>query len=199
MILPFCHHCLQHAVIVTIKWHHWVVEFVFQSSITSYTLKHISYTIIFTKRLLHVLIHDFRLSHVLQLSMNDIYNTICIKSLYIIYLFFYCNLNEMTTHSSSFNGVPHVLPPLPLDPFKLYVILGFCTLWNSPTIITQSLPLDLTIPYKRWFHNSQCTWPTAFSYFNPYKLRLCTPLLACLMVGNHEKLNSTKNSSSSTL
>lgn len=116
MILPFCHHCLQHAVIVTIKWHHWVVEFVFQSSITSYTLKHISYTIIFTKWLLHVLIHDFRLSHVLQLSMNDIYIyiyiTICIKSLYIIYLFFYCNLNEMTTHSSSFNGVPHVLYPL---------------------------------------------------------------------------------------
>lgn len=74
MILPFCHHCLQHAVIVTIKWHHWVVEFVFQSSITSYTLKHISYTIIFTKWLLHVLIHDliYIYNHLYKITLHNL-------------------------------------------------------------------------------------------------------------------------------
>ena len=91
-ILLVSDHCLQHAIIVMITRRHCVVEFIFQSPITPCTLKNISWTIIFTKWLLQVSTHGFRLSRVYHCWWM-IYITTCIKSLHIIYSFAHYNFN----------------------------------------------------------------------------------------------------------
>lgn len=98
----------------------------------------------------------------LQLLMNDIYN----------------HLYKITSHNLLFRTLQfqlkwqHIQPHLivlpmyctpPLDSFNLYRISTFLRLWDSSTIIAQPPPLNLTIPYKSWFDNLQCTWPIAFS------------------------------------